>query len=426
MRATTADLRNARRGPGRLIRILAGALSLAIAGGLSGGPASAADSDRAVQRASEPPALQAQLAQAQLAQAQLAQAQPPVLVLPPPAAAAAPPGDPFAAEQALVQQLLRSTEGERPPQALVESLYDDPADARRPMAIFLSDGPPAPGERARRAVILARGILDSRRAIAEPETRDALIRILLEVASEVVCSARFVRSDVVEGYVPRLSTHPFDFGGPASQLASGFTLATPLSGMFVGGQPVDLEGLGSGALLFDGIAGIDRIVLRVPNGRYILILLTAVGGQGEVFRVRVNGMDHWIAWTPARDWPLGAPLLVPAGLSPARVPVGGVAGKLSLPLRVADGTASIDFDALPGGLPFASLELVLFDEDVGPDLDEEDCLRWDRAQREAIRALLEDGGRDRDPPVLPPTDGGCIAGACPIDDPDDPSPSGAT
>lgn len=330
-----------------------------------------------------------------------------------PTGASAGQADPFAADQALVDYLLNTTTRERPPEALVDSLYDDPANARRPMAIFLSNGEATPEERAHRAVVLARGIIDSPRARTEPDTRDQLVAILLEIASQVVCSTRFVRAEVAEGYVPRLSTFPYDFGGPASQVATGFTLATPLSSMFTGGRPLDHEGLGTGALLFDGISGLDQISLFVPNGRYILILLTAVGGNGEVFRARINGIDHWVAWTPASEWPMGAPLVLSASLQPASIPVGGTAGKLSLPVRVADGTVSIDFDDLPAGLSFASLELVLYDEDVGPDLDEEDCLKWDRAQRAATRPLPED-------------DDACIAGACPIDDPVDPSPSGAT
>ena len=332
--------------------------------------------------------------------------------------------DPFGADQELVRFLLDSTEGTEPPRAFVNGLYDDPDNSKRPMAEYLSVGDPRPEARAQRAVTLARGIINNRRAYSEPETRDKLIDMLLEVASEVVCSAYFVGSEIGEGYTPRPSSFPYDLGGPASQLASGYTLVTPQSSMFVGGQPVAREGLGTGALLFDAISGIDAIATFVPNGRYILILLTAVGGDYQTFRMRVNGNDHWIVWTPLESWPLGQPLLVSAGMPLAKAPVGGYAGKLSLPVRVADGMASIDFEGLPADFPLAAFELVLYDEDVGTDPDEEDCLKWDRAQRAAILALLtEGGGTGRDPPD--PPDGECV-GECGVDDPDDPSPSGAT
>ena len=338
--------------------------------------------------------------------------------------ASAGPADPFGADQELVRYLLDSTAGDQPPRAFVDDLYDAPDSAKRPMAEYLSVGDPRPEERARRAVTLARGIINNRRAYGEPETRDKLIDLLLEVASEVVCSAYFVGSEIGEGYVPRPSTFPYDFGGPASQLASGYTLITPQSSLFVGGQPLAREGLGTGALLFDAISGIDQIATFVPNGRYILILLTAVGGDYETFRMTVNGVDHWIVWTPVASWPLGQPLLVSAGMQLAKAPVGGFAGKLSLPIRVADGMAQIDFDGLPAGFPLAAMELVLYDEDVPTDPDEEDCLKWDRAQRAAILALLtEGGGTDREPPD--PPDDGCV-GNCIVDEPTDPSPSGAT
>lgn len=332
--------------------------------------------------------------------------------------------DPFGADQELVRFLLDSTEGTEPPRAFVNGLYDDPDNSKRPMAEYLSVGDPRPEARAQRAVTLARGIINNRRAYSEPETRDKLIDMLLEVASEVVCSAYFVGSEIGEGYTPRPSSFPYDLGGPASQLASGYTLVTPQSSMFVGGQPVAREGLGTGALLFDAISGIDAIATFVPNGRYILILMTAVGGDYQTFRMRVNGNDHWIVWTPLESWPLGQPLLVSAGMALAKAPVGGYAGKLSLPVRVADGMASIDFEGLPADFPLAAFELVLYDADVGTDPDEEDCLKWDRAQRAAILALLtEGGGTGRDPPD--PPDGECV-GECGVDDPDDPSPSGAT
>lgn len=328
------------------------------------------------------------------------------------------------ADQELVRYLLDSTAGQEPPTAFVNGLYDDPDNARRPMAEYLAAGDPAPEQRALRAVTLARGIINNRRAYSEPETRDRLIDALLQVASEVVCSAYFVGVEIGEGYVPRASTFPFDFGGPASQVATGYTLVTPQSSLFVGGQPTAREGLGTGALLFDAISGVDRISTFVPNGRYILILLTAVGGSSQTFRMAINGVDHWVVWTPKESWPLGEPLLVSAGMALARAPVGGFAGKLSLPMRVADGVADIDFDGLPADFPIAAIELVLYDKDVGTDPDEEDCLKWDRAQRAAILALLtEGGGTGRDPPD--PPDDGCLNN-CTTEEPPPSSPDGAT
>ncbi len=334
-------------------------------------------------------------------------------------------GDPFAADEALVKHLLDSTVGTQPPRTFVEGLYDDPDHAKRPMAEYLSVGDPKPEERAKRAVTMARGIINSRRAVSEPETRDKLINMLLEVASEVVCSAYFVGTEIGEGYVPRPSSFPYDFGGPASQLASGYTLITPQSSMFVGGQPTAHEGLGTGALLFDAISGVDKIATFAPNGRYILIMLTAVGGNFETFRMSVNGVDHWIVWTPVASWPLGQPLLVSAGMQLASAPVGGFAGKLSLPARVANGMVTIDFDGLPSSFPIAAIELVLFDESLSTDPDEDDCLQWDRAQRAAILALLSEGGGVGHKPPDPPT-GNCSPGDCPIEEPPGSSPSGAT
>jgi len=344
----------------------------------------------------------------------------------PASAAAGQPADPYGADPALVEHLLETSLRQEPPAEFVEGLYDDPDNAAAAIARYLTVGAPSPEERAKRAAAIARGIVDSRRAGGEPETRDQLIDTLRRVASETICSAWFVGTEVANGYVPRLSSLPYDFGGPASQLATGFTLVTPQSAMFVGGNPVDREGLGTGALLFDAISGIDQILLFAPNGRYILIVLTAVGGDGEVFMMRVNGEEHWIAWTPAAEWPLGNPMLLASGQQPAATPNGGFAGRLSLPLRVTDGVVSIDFDGLPSSFPIAALQLVLHDEGDEADLNEDDCLRWDKAQQAAIDKIVDGRpDRDDDPPIDPPDDG-CVDGGCPNQDPDDTSPSGAT
>lgn len=342
-------------------------------------------------------------------------------------AAAGQATDPYGADRAQVDYLLDATLRREPPAAFVEGLYDAPDAAGDTIARYLTVGEPSPEERAKRAVALARGIVNNRRAGSEPETRDRLIETLRLAASQTICSVWFVGTEIANGYVPRLSSLPYDFGGPASQVASGFTLITAQSSIFAGGNPVDREGLGTGALLFDGISGLDKILLFAPNGRYILIILTAQGGSGEVFMMRVNGEEHWIAWTPAAEWPLGDPLVPASGLQAATTANGGFAGRLSLPVRLADGVLTIDFEELPASFPIAALQLVLHEEGEEADLDEDDCLAWDKAQQAAIDEILTGGPGDGDDPVIdPPDDDGCVDGGCPNENPDDTSPSGAT
>jgi hypothetical protein len=179
------------------------------------------------------------------------------------------------------QSLYDAMQHNKPPAELVERLYDNPGNARATMINYLASGGTSPEERARRAAVLAAGILDSRRAVASPETRDQLIDALMRLASEVVCSTRCIGTEIAEGYVPPASSFAYDYGGAASQLAKGFTLVTPDSDMFVG-QVRDFEGLGTGALLYDANSGMTRIVLNVPNGSYVLRLFLPQGGTGQI------------------------------------------------------------------------------------------------------------------------------------------------
>jgi hypothetical protein len=319
------------------------------------------------------------------------------------------------------QSLYEIMQDNKPPPELVEQLYDDPGNARPLMINYLATGGTSAEERARRAAILAAGIIDSRRGYADPERRDQLIDTLLQLASEVVCSTKCIGTEIAEGYVPPASSFAYDFGGTASQVAQGFTLVTPDSAMFEG-QVRDLEGLGTGALLYDANSGMTRIALNVPNGSYILRLFLPQGGTGEIFELRVNGTTHHVTWNEKSQWPAGSPLVSPASQGLGAPPVGGYACKMPMGARVAGGEVVLEFDGQPSPFPISGLELKPYDP-LDDELGEDDCLLWDAAQRDAIQAYQEGGGRDDDPEIEIPE--GCV-GDCPVENPEEPSPAGAT
>jgi hypothetical protein len=245
----------------------------------------------------------------------------------------------------------------------------------------------------------------------------------MRLASEVVCSTRCIGTEIAEGYVPPASSFAYDYGGAASQLAKGFTLVTPDSDMFVG-QVRDFEGLGTGALLYDANSGMTRIVLNVPNGSYVLRLFLPQGGTGQIYELRVNGTTHHVTWNDKGQWPAGSPLVSPANQGgTAAPPIGGYTCKMPMGARVAGGEVVVEFDGQPNPMPISGLELKPYDP-LDDELGEDECLLWDAAQRDAVRAYREGGGgQDDDPEVDIP--GNCV-GDCPVDDPEDPSPSGAT
>lgn len=320
------------------------------------------------------------------------------------------------------QSLYEIMQDNKPPPALVEQLYDDPDNARGHMIKWLVSGGTAPEERARRAAILAAGIIDSRRGTADPELRDRLVKTLLDLASEVICSTRCFGTEIAEGYVPDAASFAYDFGGPASQVAKGFTLVTPDSQAFEGNVR-DLEGLGTGALYFDGVTGVTRMTFHVPNGSYVLRLFLPKGGNGEIFVLRVNGTTHHINWNPKEEWPVGSPLVSPASQSgQPGPPIAGYGCRMPIGTRVADGTVVLEFDGQPDPFPLSGLELKPYDL-ASDELEQDDCLLWDAATRDAVRAYQDGHGEGEDPEIEIPE--GCV-GDCPNENPEEPSPAGAT
>jgi hypothetical protein len=319
------------------------------------------------------------------------------------------------------QALYEIMQDNKPPPALVDQLYDDPDNAREHMIKWLVSGGTSPEERARRAAILAAGIIDSRRGAAEPELRDRLVDTLLDLASEVICSTRCIGTEIAEGYVPDAASFAYDFGGPASQVAKGFTLVTPDSQAFLGNVR-DLEGLGTGALLYDGVTGVTRITFNVPNGSYILRLFVPQGGTGQIFDMRINGMTHHVYWNPQNEWPAGSPLVSQASSQQGGPPISGYMCKMALGTRVAEGEVVLEFDGQPDPFPISGLELKPYDA-ASHELEQDDCLMWDAAARDAVRAYQDGHGEGEEPEIEIPQ--GCV-GDCPNENPVDPSPSGAS
>ena len=335
-----------------------------------------------------------------------------------PAAAAVP-----SEHQLMVDALVEDSKAVDVPSAVINDIIEHPEQCQKLMADFMVGGNSDSQTRALRAVALARGLHQDGRVSTDPAFQDQLIQCLFRTVALTLCAPRFVASPIEDGYIPAPSTFAYDFGGVASQVAEGFSLVAPQSDALPAGQPVDREGLGTGAILFDGVSGLSDIVVQVPNGRYILILMTAMGGTGEVFQMTVNGVDYLINWAPQPEWPAGSPFVKAAGFRPSSKPVGGLAGVLSLPIQVANGRCSIRFENLPADFPLSAMELRQEDDPTNPLYRGEDCRKLEEATYDAILAVLEDdGGTGKKPPEFPPG-GGCLKPTGCIDPPPPPPPA---
>lgn len=327
--------------------------------------------------------------------------------------------------QLLVDALVEDSKAIDVPSEVINEIIENPQQCQALMADFMVAGNSDSQARALRAVALARGLHQDARVSTDPALQDQLIQCLFRTVALTLCAPRFVASPIEEGYIPAPSTFAYDFGGVASQVAEGYSLVAPQSDALAPGQPVDREGLGTGAILFDGVSGLANIVVQVPNGRYILFLMTPMGGTGEIFQMTVNSIDYLINWAPQPEWPAGAPLVNGIGLRPSSKPVGGLAGVLALPIQVADGRCSIRFTNLPTDFPLSAMELRQEDDPTNPLYRGEDCRKLEEATYDAILAVLEDdGGPKKQPPDDPP-DGGCVEPTGCVTPPPPPPPPGS-
>ena len=259
------------------------------------------------------------------------------------------------------------------PPALIAGLLADTPEGRAALVAFVAKGGGAPEQILRRARSVVRA-LDGARPIADPVAIMAAANNVASIATAGFGALRIMRLAVDSSYRPARRTIAFDFGPPDAVMAPGFDRILPTDPRLSGTSMQAIRRPGRGALSTDGMIGLERIVLRVPDGPKRLLLTTEALGEpgvnaapfGEV--ILVNGQATRIAPDRPEAWLNHAFLTrraaqlvadsaeatdrldrLVAGATIGDLTVADTGGVVTIETVVEGGTLTIEFKVPPGG-----------------------------------------------------------------------------
>tara|TARA_R110002072_G_scaffold10523_11_gene48902 strand:+ start:1554 stop:2732 length:1179 start_codon:yes stop_codon:yes gene_type:complete len=140
---------------------------------------------------------------------------------------------------------------------------------------------------------------------------DSLLTVIDRIASSainMVSGSQIVRIGVDTDFVPTRAVLAWDFGPADGPIAPGFERVLPNDGR-IGGAALDgLRRPADNELLNDGIAGVERIEVDLPDGEYRVILMTQNLGDNRLManpfgsRIAVNGAALTVNQPSPDDW----------------------------------------------------------------------------------------------------------------------------
>ena len=218
------------------------------------------------------------------------------------------------------------------------------------LAAYLGVGTAPPEEVARRASALIRAIGQRRSTLAGDQVLGAVDRVS-RVASRSISQASVVQLAIDNNFRPTNATVALDFGPQDGDVMPGFERVVAGDSRISGDGINALRRPEENSLLSDGLAGISKIEVTVPNGRYRIILMTQNLNDRALSRyafgqvVLINGVPIQIGQSDPETWLPDAMLSNPEITQVSGGP-GGAGGSLSGTLQ---GRASALFLRQQGG-----------------------------------------------------------------------------
>ena len=175
------------------------------------------------------------------------------------------------------------------------------------LAAYLGVGTASPEDVARRASALIRALGQRRGTVAGDQVLGAVDRVS-RVASRSISQASVVKLAVDDNFRPSNATIALDFGPQDGKVMPGFERVVAKDPR-ISGQGINaLRRPEDNSLLSDGLSGINKIEVNVPNGRYRIILMTqnlndrtlSQYSFGQV--VLINGVPIQIGGNDPESW----------------------------------------------------------------------------------------------------------------------------
>lgn len=204
----------------------------------------------------------------------------------------------------------------------------------------------APGTVTRRATALIRA-LGRNRGTLRPRDLLAAVDTVTHVAARSLSYVPVMHLAVEKGYRPGKAALAWDFGPAEGAVMPGFERISPGDPSLFGTGVAALRRGDANPLLTDGIAGLRKIHLDLPDGKYRVILMTQNFGVPDLVRnpfgqeIRINGIPLIVMRHGPPTW-LSYALLARRNARPARGGLNKVRGYLS-------GDVSGEIDALLPG-----------------------------------------------------------------------------
>lgn len=189
------------------------------------------------------------------------------------------------------------------PSRVVDAAIDgDGRTANMILGAYLADGNVSSRIRLARALALVRQAAGDRRIDSRGDL-NAMMNRVSTVARQALSSPFVVDVTVRGGFVPPPGTLAYDLGPADTPLAAGFETMTAQDTQVTGAYVRSLRVIGTGALLFEGLRGVERLTARLPNGSYRVIVLTGRPTDPALSQpfgamLRANADTFYIGTTP--------------------------------------------------------------------------------------------------------------------------------
>lgn len=142
----------------------------------------------------------------------------------------------------------------------------------------------------------------------DPQTLTRAVSRIANVGTSLIAVGRVMRAGVDGAYVPPPGTVALDFGSPDAPVAKGFERVVTSDPRIAGTGLRPVRRPGDHDLINDGIRGIQKITLKVPDGIYRIVLITQNLGERKLMEtpfgreVRVNDSAIAVADDLPQSW----------------------------------------------------------------------------------------------------------------------------
>lgn len=235
------------------------------------------------------------------------------------------------------------------PAVVLSGLMTGTPEALRALMQYLAAAGANPDEVARRALDVVQQLKDSG-IVRDPALIIAAAERVSRAVKDTLSSARILQLKVDRNFRPPAGVVALDFAPADAKVRQGFTRVLTNDPIVAGKQLQAIRRPGDDSdLLADGIIGVEKISMPMPDGEYRVTLMTESIGDaitslspfGE--RIIANGKSFNVSQATPDAW-LRQSVLSNSGLSGFQTATERQGGAMTVVVRVTGGKLDMGFD----------------------------------------------------------------------------------